>query len=235
MTTVQKSNQGFTLIELMMAIAVLSIALGAIYSLFRNQVIAHNTNREVVAMQQNVRAALSFMERDIRMAGFDPTGTSGADIVIANGAQLQFSIDRNENGTIDAGETITYALNNDADGNGRADGTPCNLGRNSGSGLQTLALNIDALNFDYFDADGNSITNKAVTPWVVPAAQIADIRSIQISIVARSGATLPFFFIRHTDSKVYRNRSNDEILPAQNDNFRRMQATTEIECRNRGI
>jgi type IV pilus assembly protein PilW len=235
MKTVPRCDKGFTLIEMMVAIAIFSIALTTIYTLFRNQVIAHNTNREVVAMQQNVRAALSFMERDIRLAGFDPTGSSGASIVNANGAQLQFQIDQNENGTIDAGETITYGLDNDGDGNGIADGTPCNLGRNSGGGLRVLARNVDALNFDYFDGAGNNITNKGVIPWVVPAAQIANIRSIQVSIVARSGAAIPAFFFRRQDSKNYANRSNDVILPAQNDNFRRMQATTEVDCRNLGI
>jgi type IV pilus assembly protein PilW len=243
MKTVPRCDKGFTLIEMMVAIAIFSIALTTIYALFSNQVKASNTNREVVAMQQNVRAALSFMERDIRMAGFDPTGSSAAGIVIANGARLQFQIDQNQNGTIDAGETITYALDNcDADGDGIADGTPCNLGRDNdadGNGtadsFQPLARNIDALNFDYFDADGNNITNKGVTPWVVPAAQIAAIQSIQVSIVGRSGAAIPAFFFRQRDNRNYANRSNDVILPAQADNFRRMQATTEVDCRNLGI
>jgi hypothetical protein len=39
-------------------------------------------------------------------------------------------------------------------------------------------------------------------------------------------------FIKRMDSKVYRNQSGDQILPAQNDFFRRMQITTDIDCRN---
>jgi len=225
-------SKGFSLIELLIALAVFSVIISVTYSLFRNQVSAHNTNRAVVSMQQNIRAALDFMERDIRMAGYDPTGASGARILVANGAELQFQIDQNENGSIDVGETIRYVLSNDAAGDGIADGTPCNLARDTGSGLQVLARNIDALNFDYFDVNGNNITNKGGTPWIVPAGQISDISSIQISIIARSGETVPGLFSRHTDSTIYRNRSNDVILPAQNDQFRRMQMTTEIDCRN---
>jgi len=223
------------------AVAISSIILVATNSLFYKQIVSHNTQRQVVSMQRNVRAALSFMESDIRMAGYDPQRISGAAILIANGAQLQFQSNLDQNQTIDAGETITYALDNDANGDGISDGllngTPCNLVRDNsdGNGFQTVSNNIDALNFDYFDAGGNSLTDKSVTPWAVPAAQIANIRSIQVSIIARSGATIPVFFARHTDSKVYRNRNDDIILPAQNDVFRRMQLTSEIDCRNHGI
>lgn len=237
----QKFSKGFSLVEVMIAVAISSILLIAINSLFHKQLVSHNTQRQVVSMQRNVRAALSFMESDIRMAGYDPNGNSGAAMLIANGAQLQFQSNLDENNTIGAGETITYALDNDPDGdgisNGLLDGTPCNLVRdnNDGNGFQIVSMNIDALNFDYFDAGGNSLTDKSVTPWVVPAAQITDINSIQVSIIARSGASIPVLFVRYTDSNVYRNRNNDTILPAQNDGFRRMQLTSEIDCRNYGI
>ncbi|MCP4629391.1 MAG: prepilin-type N-terminal cleavage/methylation domain-containing protein [bacterium] len=237
----QKFSKGFSLVEVMVAIAISSILLAAINSLFHKQIVSHNTQRQVVSMQRNVRAALSFMESDIRMAGYDPKANSGAAILIANGAQLRFQSNLDQNETIGAGESITYALDNDADGNGISngllDGTPCNLVRdnNDGNGLQIVSMNIDALNFDYFDAAGNSLTDKSVTPWAVPAAQIADISSVQVSIIARSGARIPAFFVRFTDSNVYRNRNNDIILPAQNDGFRRMQLTSEIDCRNHGI
>ncbi len=241
MKSTHKFNKGFSLIEVLIAVAMSSIILVAISSLFHKQLVSHNTQRQVVSMQRNVRAALSFMESDIRMAGYDPTGGSGAAILIGNGAQLRFQINLDQNETIDAGETITYALDNDADGDGISDGlldgTPCNLVRdnNDGNGFRIVSMNIDALNFDYFDAAGNSLTDKSVTPWVVPAAQIANISSIQVSIIARSGARIPVFFVRYTDSNVYRNRNNDIILPAQNDVFRRMQLTSEIDCRNHGI
>ena len=218
----QKFNKGFTLIELLIAMVISSIVLSGIYALLHQQVAAHNTERLVVSMQQNARAAVSFMETDIRMARYDPTGGSGAAILIATEAQLQYEIDQNQNGTIDAAETITYTLNG-------GDLVRGNVLPFVPGPAPPVARNIDALNFDYFDANGNNISDKTVTPWVVPVNQIA---SIQISIVARSGNTLPALFVRHTDSTVYRNRSSDTILAAQNDVFRRMQITTEIYCRN---
>ena len=240
MMKIQKFNKGFTLLELVIALAISSLVLSGIYAVFHNQVATHNTERLVVSMQQNVRAAVSFMERDIRMARYDPTGSGLFTITTANRARLQFLSDTTvEDGIVSNGENITYALDNDADGDGIADGTPCNLVRiiNIPGGTRTdvVARNIDALNFDYFDTSlipVNPLTDTTLTPWQVPAGQIVDIGSIQVSIIARSGAAIPALFINHTDGKTYRNRSGAIILPPQNNDFRRMQVTTEIDCRN---
>ena len=224
----------------MVTLAISSLVMSGIYAVFHKQVATHNTERLVVSMQQNVRAAVSFMERDVRMARYDPMTSGLFTIGTANRAQLQFLSDNTvQDGAVSDGENITYALDNDADGNGIADGTPCNLVRiiNFAGGTRTdvVARNIDALNFDYFDTSVipvNALIDKTAAPWQVPAGQIVDIRSIRVSIVARSGATIPAMFINHRDAKTYRNRSGDTILPAQNDDFRRMQVTTEIDCRN---
>lgn len=243
MIKIQKFNKGFTLVELMVTLAISSLVMSGIYAVFHKQVATHNTERLVVSMQQNARAAMSFMERDIRMARYDPTASGLFTIGTANRAQLQFLSDNSvEDGAVNDGENITYALDNDADGNGIADGTPCDLVRivndaaePTGWRTDVVARNIDALNFDYFDTSVipvNALIDKTAAPWQVPAGQIVDIGSIRVSIVARSGATIPAMFINHTDAKIYRNRSGDTILPAQNNDFRRMQVTTEIDCRN---
>jgi len=240
MMKIKKFNKGFTLLELVIAMAISSLVLSGIYAVFHKQVATHNTERLIVSMQQNVRAAVSFMERDIRMARYDPTASGLFTITTANRAQLQFLSDTTvEDGIVGDGESITYALDNDADGDGIADGTPCNLVRiiNVAGATRTdvVARDIDALNFDYFDTSVspvNPLIDQTLTPWQVPAGQIVDIGSIQVSIVARSGAAIPALFINHTDGKTYRNRLGDMILPPQNNDFRRMQVTTEIDCRN---
>jgi type IV pilus assembly protein PilW len=222
MMNMKKYNKGFSLIELIIAMAISTTVLSGIVAVFHKQVVSHNTERLMVSMQQNVRAAASFMERDIRMARYDPRGFSGAAILVANEGQLSYQTDRNENGIIDADETITYALNGDE--LVRGDVLPF-----VAAAAPQVARNIDALNFDYFDANGNNISDKSVTPWVVPLNQIA---SIQVSIVARAGNTIPVGFTRVTDTTQYLNRSGDIIFGPANDVFRRMQVTTDIDCRN---
>jgi len=65
-----KENKGLTLIELMVALVLSSILIGAIYQTFRSQQKAYVVQDQVVDMQQNARAAISQMMREIRMAGF---------------------------------------------------------------------------------------------------------------------------------------------------------------------
>jgi len=218
-------KHGFSLIEAIVALAIASTVIGLVMVALVSQQKSHITQESLVDMQQGLRAAMEVIAFDLKMAGYDPTGTAGASILIADTAELQFQIDRNGDGDWDVGELIRLALTNDANRDGIADGTPCDLGREiDGEGLQVLAENIDALNFVYFDADGN------VLP--APVANPLAIGSIQISLVARSGSALPGFFIRHRDDKTYHNRQGNIILPAQNDDFRRMEIVHEFKCRN---
>ena len=82
------------------------------------------------------------MEREIRMAGYDPTQSDAAGIATANGNSIRVTLDITEDGdTGDADEDITYCLS-DSDGDGDND-----LERNG----NLIAENIDALDFVYLE------------------------------------------------------------------------------------
>jgi type IV pilus assembly protein PilW len=169
-------------------------------------------------MQQDARVAMYMMTREIRMAGCDPQENTGATIRIANAAEIAFDSDEDGNGVIDADtERFYYALQTGTLVRGRwqDDLTP--------DDLNPVALNIDALNFVYLDSAGG------VT------ATLADIRSVQITLVARSGDEVPVLMLRQTDSRAYLNQQGLEILSAQNDNFRRIQLTAAVRVRNLGL
>jgi type IV pilus assembly protein PilW len=226
-------ERGFTLIELLVALVVTSIFMAGVFATYRHQTQTQTTQTAVLDMQQNIRYAMHIMERELRMAGFDPTRNAEARVLLADSGELQFEIDLNEDGNpaptavTDPDERIRYALTNDADLDGVADGTPCHLGREVyDGGLQPIAINVDALNFVYLD--GNTPPNVLPTPVVDPD----NIRSIQISVVARSGEQIPVAFIKYMNRRTYTNQQNDIILPAPNDTFRRLQLTSEILCRN---
>jgi type IV pilus assembly protein PilW len=212
------SRAGFTLLELMVAMAVTAILLAGIYATYITQLRAHLTQQLTVEMQQNLRAAMEMMTREIRMAGYDPTRSAGAGITTMLGNSFRFTVDLNANGTLsngttDTNEDIEYGINGNGD-----------LGRQTqgGGGLQALVENIDALNFVYLDGDRNIATNPA------------DVRSVQVTLVGRSSRVLPALFNRQMDTRTYRNQQGQVILPAQNDFFRRMIVTSEIKCRNLG-
>lgn len=71
-------NSGFTLIEIMVALTLSTVSLTAVYSAYNSQRQAHPIQEDVVEMQQNMRVAMYFMVRETRMAGYDPSGDSGA-------------------------------------------------------------------------------------------------------------------------------------------------------------
>lgn len=228
------TSRGFTSIELLVALSMSIIVLVAIVSSLFSQQKVHMTQERLIEMQQDLRSAVYLFGADVKLAGYDPTGRAHATFLIADQAEIQFQIDRNGDGdftdpgppvTTDAMEVIHYALTNDANRDGVADGTPCHLGRAlDNGGFQILAENIDALNFVYRDQDGNVLT----TPVANPNA----IRSVQIALVARSGENLPVFFFKYDDHRDYFNRQGTKILAAPNDSFRRISAIHEFNCRN---
>jgi type IV pilus assembly protein PilW len=228
------AGRGFTAIELLVALSMSIIVLAAIVSSLFSQQKVHMTQERLIDMQQDLRSAVYLFGADVKMAGYDPTGSAHASFLIADQAEIQFQIDRNGDGdftdpgppvTADAMEVIHYALTNDANRDGIADGTPCHLGRAlDNGGFQILAENIDALNFVYRDQDGNVLA----TPVANPSA----IRSVEIALVARSGENLPPFFFKYDDQRDYFNRQGTKILAAPNDSFRRIWAIHEFNCRN---
>ncbi|MBW1856266.1 MAG: prepilin-type N-terminal cleavage/methylation domain-containing protein [Deltaproteobacteria bacterium] len=69
-TTHYKLQEGFTLVELMIAVAISSIFLGAIYQIFIGQRKSYSLQNDITEMQQTIRASEHIMVREIRMAGY---------------------------------------------------------------------------------------------------------------------------------------------------------------------
>jgi type IV pilus assembly protein PilW len=214
------SQKGFSLVELMVAMAAASVLMAAISAFYHGQLKTHITQNELVDMQQDARAAMYMMTREIRMAGFDPLNT-GAGIRLADAAQMAFDSDSDgtADGTIGAGERFYYGL---SDGNLIRGGwtDPSAPIANS---LSQVALNIEALDFVYLDSAGDTTTD------------LAAICSVQITLVARSGDQLRALMRKRKDSSTYTNQQGTVILPAQNDNFRRIRLTSEVKVRNLGL
>ena len=216
-----KNRNGFTLVELIIAILLSMVAMTAIYSSYFTQIKSYTVQQQVTAMQQNIRAALMFLERETRLAGCDPTGDVSPEpgILVANANSIQFTMDINDNtntynadGDVgDTDENVTYILS----GN--------NLQRNG----TAIAEYIDALDFVYLDNSSPPVVlNPAGTN--VSAANTPRIRSIEVTIVARTENIDRDI----NNSQSFSNQQGMEILPAQNDTYRRRRLTTHIKCRN---
>ena len=203
------NNRGFTLAELLIGLFVSAIVMTTILSAYYSQNKSYAVQEQVAAMVQNLRAAMDIMIREIRMAGYDPTGTANAGIVTANTTSINITEDLDGDGSVAGDENITYALA-DSDGDGDND-----LERNN----NLIAENIDALDFFYLDETGS--------PTAVPS----EIRAVQITMVAKTGRGDRGY----VDSVVYTNQQGTGILGPINDNSRRKRLTAEVRCRNTGL
>ncbi len=148
----QRRN-GFTLVELMIAMAVGLVVLAAVYSLFIFQNKRYSIEEQIVEMQQNARAAMTTMVREIRMAGYDPNFDAASKVMTAAPTTFSFTTDDSSNNS-----TITYAF----------DSTNLKITRNINlGGGQPLAENIQSLAFTYYDADGTVTSTPSVVKGVL--------------------------------------------------------------------
>ncbi len=70
-----KSNKGVTLVEILLAVLLTGIISAVMFRVYINQHHAWNIQDSVIEMQQNARASIDELTRQIRMAGYDlPNG-----------------------------------------------------------------------------------------------------------------------------------------------------------------
>ncbi|MBW2595962.1 MAG: prepilin-type N-terminal cleavage/methylation domain-containing protein [Deltaproteobacteria bacterium] len=155
--TSQESDRGFTLIELLIAMAVGLVLLGAMYGVFTMHSKTLGTQEQIAEMQQNVRAGMDMMIRDIRMAGYDPEGTASAGIVSVSSDKIYITMDLNGDGALDdSGEHLVYDIYDNK--LGRTSGTSSNVNDTGVAPYhQPVAENIVALAFVHSTAN-NTVT-----------------------------------------------------------------------------
>ncbi|KKO19981.1 MAG: prepilin-type N-terminal cleavage/methylation domain-containing protein [Candidatus Brocadia sp.] len=167
-----KNNaQGFTLIELVVGLAICLILMGVAVGIFNTQRKSYIMQEQVIEMQQNVRIAIDMMVREIRMAGYDPSNSGFVGIGNHTATLLQILADHDGNGTTDAGnEDITYCYYNANDAT-----YPREIKRQTGGGtFQPLAENIEECNFLYYDGNGIATTTAS------------SIRQIRVTVTGRT-------------------------------------------------
>ena len=163
-------NKGFSLIELIISMAILGIVLAALTSLFASQSRHYTAQNEILEMQGNARAAMDFVTRTMR-------GLKTPDITITGEGTGDSKITFSAVKTINPETTDTHRFkiyDSESDG-------PNTLGYASpaDSRIQPLARNITKFNVQRKDKDGN---NTAVNANTV---------RIDIKIEAETGNPLP--------------------------------------------
>jgi type IV pilus assembly protein PilW len=169
----KNKESGFTLVELLITMTISLIILTALSSTFLMQRKIYDVQEQVVEMVQNARAAMDMMTREIRMAGYDPSGLANAGIVTVTSNSINFTLDITDDAetgppdgdTGDSNENITYSLYTE-------DGIQ-KLGRKSTSTAvnQPVAENIEDLQISQ---SGNSINVSLIARTSKPDPDYTD-------------------------------------------------------------
>ncbi len=201
-------QEGFTLVELLVAIATFAMIMIGIFYLWRGDQIAYLQGSEAAEIQQNARAAMEQMVHDIRLAGYDPCryvsetpapnpAGSCTDAPGANALNTRSAFDPVRAGIypIPIYTSTSIQVRMDRDGNGNTNGDNENVtytydaggqrllrNLNDGSDAQELARRITSFELRYYD--GSQPSPVEVAPGGGTAAMYT-IRLVRIRLTAQ--------------------------------------------------
>ncbi len=209
--TLIAKTQGVTLVELLVSLAMISLVGLGIYAALNGQLRASAVVHDTALVQQDIRASLNTLVKEIRMTGYDPSGSAvcGNWIDTADANNLQIEMDLNGDGDCDdTNERITFAYSS---ANRR-------LSRNTDPLIGGEGSQVDCFQFTYVLADGTETSTPSAT-------QLSSIRVVKIQMVVRSAEADP----QYTNSETY------PICGPFNDNYRRRYLEVAIAPRNLGL
>ena len=183
------SQKGFTLVDLLVGLAMASVLMAATVSLFTTMGRSFTTQSVAADVQQVTRAGIELMIQQIRMAGFDPSGNAAAAIlpnfddssvfddahdgeVGTDAIQIAFTLDADMDGRIDNcrdGDGTVKCPDKDDNIENELIAYRLNNGAiqkyRGASGVSgpiwesLTENNVSALTFNYFDRNNNPTTD----------------------------------------------------------------------------
>lgn len=233
-------QQGFTLAEMLVAIAITSMLIAVVGLAYTSQSSSYNALQDVNNLQQEMRRSLELVAGEIRMAGFNPTGTAkDATIILAKANEFQFTQDITNNagsgdsdGDIeDANEDIRFAIN--ANGAFARETTRRSTDPDTKSGLQPIAENIRKVGFDYLMDNGRWMQTPDATDY-------DKIQAVKIILLGRSaretaGITDTSSFDPPIDTTNRDDTADVNWKPATPGKYHWRMVSTIVQCRNMQI
>jgi type IV pilus assembly protein PilW len=188
----QKHFKGFTLLELMIYIAISTLLSAGIMKVYVSNIKVSQTQKDIADMFQDLRAALNMMTKEIRQAGCDPLSTNKGRSVTSpdylgflNDSDDKYNTDDNSihfthDGTSPS-DGWAYSANENIAYYEKTENGENNLYRWCGINNKEYLLvkNIKTLNFEYYDDDNNKFT-------IVSDSDREKIRVVKIKIEGQS-------------------------------------------------
>jgi len=161
---VKWKNPGFTFASVLMALTISGMVVGGLMYLFMLKTRLSEAQDTVRDMLQNTRLAIEVISRELRMAGYNPTGASFDGVAYAP-TQLHIRADLNGDGTTEGpDEDIRYTY----------EAAKHQIIRTDRAGQEPLAENIQAFTLGYLDKDGH------------PTVVSANVRQVRLTVTGRA-------------------------------------------------
>ncbi len=166
LTDLLSSTEGFTMTEIIVGLALASVIITAMISVFSSLSQSYTTQNVAAGVQQATRTGIDYMIQNIRMAGFNPFRLTEVGIKDdISKSSFHFSYDEDEDGTIANKEDITFKLES---------GTLRRITK--GGNSEPLIENVSDLEFTYLDINDDTTSNPI------------DIRAVEVSMTVSEAA-----------------------------------------------
>jgi len=181
---ITSATGGFTVTELVLALAIMMMVMAAIVSLLISLNRVYAAQNVIAGVQQVTRAGINIMTRNIRLAGLNPLKINRIGILEASVNKIRFQHDTNGSGTIETGqdEDSAYLLNGNhqlirqKDGNSRSN--------------KSLVDHVSDLTFKYVDRNNEE------------TSILDEIHTVEISLTVREPAGKDKFISRTYSTRV---------------------------------
>jgi prepilin-type N-terminal cleavage/methylation domain-containing protein len=172
MRTVPRSNrQGATLVELIVALFIGSILLVLITRFFGSQNKTYLAQLDAVELRGGLRAAMDLVQREVRNAGFDPTGIGFLPVEFDTSRLIVRNDSDGDGDLLGPDEQIAYFLD---------DRTHCLMRGPAGVGGSAPQVVLDEVDtFEFIPLDGSGTR-------IVDPVNSAQIREVMIRLVANT-------------------------------------------------
>ena len=197
-TTALTRDTGFTMVDILIGLAMASVLMVALVSLFTSMGRSYTTQNVAADVQQVARGGVELMIQEIRMAGLNPTGTAAAGIVDDFDTDSGFHADHD--GRIAPTDANNLAFTMDVDMDGRIDhctddSGPCSAeDDNVDNELIAYRINNGALEkymgagADWVDVTESNVSNLQFTYYDetgAPTTAREEIRIVEISMTVQ--------------------------------------------------
>ncbi len=193
-----RGQEGFTLVELMVAMSIFMLILVGIFQVFDPSRNAYQVSERKLDVQQNARVAMDRMARQIRMTGYFPENIATPPANLTNSVQVATESALSVSGDLDGlGASSAYTFCRDSSGLRRVSGAIGAAGSYTCANGQLMAESVTALSFAYFDSANNPVPNPPTGPFnldgqglggaptFVSVAQRSIVRRVVISVTAQ--------------------------------------------------